>query len=146
MLIPANKFGTQATSILATLSGSQVDENTMIPLALNLSGNYNSPKISLAGGNSIETLLANTLKARVTGETQALQTQATEQFNAAQDSIKKEMKLKAEVIQDSVTKELEKQVDATKDKAVDEAKKLIKGFLPKPKSTTKPDTTMVKKN
>jgi hypothetical protein len=146
MLIPANKFGSQATSILATISGSQVDENTMIPLALNLSGTYNSPKIALAGGNSIETLLANTLKARVTGESQALQTKATEQFNAAQDSIKKEMKLKAEVIQDSVKKELEKQVDVTKDKAVDEAKKLLKGFLPKPKPTTKPDTTTVKNN
>lgn len=146
MLIPANKFGSQATSILATISGNQVDENTMIPLALNLSGTYNSPKIALAGGNSIETLLANTLKARVSGETQALQTKATEQFNAAQDSIKKEMKLKAEVIQDSVKKELEKQVDVTKDKAVDEAKKLLKGFLPKPKTTAKPDTTTVKNN
>lgn len=146
MLIPANKFGSQATSILATISGSQVDANTMIPLALNLSGTYNSPKIALAGGNSIESLLANTLKARVTGETQALQTKATEQFNAAQDSIKKEMKLKAEVIQDSVKKELEKQADVTKDKAVEEAKKLLKGFLPKPKPTTKPDTTTVKNN
>jgi hypothetical protein len=146
MLIPAGKFGAEANSILATISGSQVDENTMIPLALNLSGTYNSPSIALAGGNSIETLLANALKARVTGETQALQTKATEQFNAAQDSIKKEMKLKAEVVQDSVKKELEKQVDVTKDKAVDEAKKLLKGFFTKPKETTKPDTTTVKEN
>jgi len=146
MQIPAGEFGSQANSILATISGTQSDKNTMIPLALNLTGTYNSPKIALAGGNSIETLLTNALKARVTGETQALQSKATEQFNAAQDSIKTEMKLKAEIIQDSVKKELEKQADVTKDKAVDEAKKLIKGFFPKPKEKTKPDTTTVKNN
>ena len=124
MQIPAGKFGAQANSLLATISGTQVDENTTIPLALNLSGTYNSPKIALAGGNSIETLLANALKARVSGESQALQAQATEQFNAAQDSIKKEMKLKSEVVQDSVKKVIESQTNATKDKAVEEAKKL----------------------
>ncbi|MEN2280711.1 AsmA-like C-terminal region-containing protein [Algoriphagus sp. SE2] len=146
MQIPANKFGSQATSILATITGTQADENTMIPLALNLSGTYNSPKVSLAGGNSIENLLSSALKARVSGETQALQTKATEEFKVAQDSIKKEMKLKAEVVQDSVKKELEKQADVTKDKAVEEAKKLLKGFFPKPKETTKPDTTSGKNN
>ncbi len=145
MQIPAGKFGAQANSLLATISGTQVDENTTIPLALNLSGTYNSPKIALAGGNSIETLLANALKARVSGESQALQAQATEQFNAAQDSIKKEMKLKAEVVQDSVKKVIESQTNATKDKAVEEAKKLLKGFLSVPKET-KPDTTKIKEN
>ena len=145
MQIPAGKFGAQANSLLATISGTQVDENTTIPLALNLSGTYNSPKIALAGGNSIETLLANALKARVSGESQALQAQATEQFNAAQDSIKKEMKLKAEVVQDSVKKVIESQTNATKDKAVEEAKKLLKGFLSVPKET-KPDTTKTKEN
>ncbi|MBN3581571.1 hypothetical protein JYB64_04180 [Algoriphagus aestuarii] len=145
MQIPAGKFGAQANSLLATITGNQVDENTTIPLALNLSGTYNSPKIALAGGNSIETLLANALKARVSGESQALQAKATEQFNAAQDSIKKEMKLKAEVVQDSVKKVLESQTNATKDKAVEEAKKLLKGFLSTPKET-KPDTTKIKEN
>ncbi|WP_373396226.1 AsmA-like C-terminal region-containing protein [Algoriphagus halophilus] len=145
MQVPAGKFGAQANSILATISGSAVDENTKIPIALNLSGTYNSPKIALAGGNSIESLLTDALKARVSGEAQALQTKATEQFNAAQDSIKKEMKLKAEVVQDSVKKELEKQANVTKDKAVDEAKKLLKGFLSAPKET-KPDTTKIKEN
>ncbi|SIO05549.1 AsmA-like C-terminal region-containing protein [Algoriphagus halophilus] len=145
MQVPAGKFGVQANSILATISGSAVDENTKIPIALNLSGTYNSPKIALAGGNSIESLLTDALKARVSGETQALQTKATEQFNAAQDSIKKEMKLKAEVVQDSVKKEFEKQANVTKDKAVDEAKKLLKGFLSAPKET-KPDTTKIKEN
>lgn len=145
MQIPAGKFGAQANTLLASISGNQVDENTKIPLALNLSGTYNSPKIALAGGNSIETLLSNALKARVSGETQALQSKATEQFNAAQDSIKKEMKLKAEVVQDSVKKVLETQTNATKDKAASEAKKLLKGFLTPPKET-KPDTTKIKEN
>lgn len=146
MQVPAVKFGTQANAVLSTISGNTVNESTMIPIALNLSGTYNSPKITLAGGNSLENFLSNTLKARVAGETQTLQNLATEQFNAAQDSIKEEMKLKAEVIQDSVKKELEKQIDVTKDKAVDEAKKLLKGFLQKPKETVKPDTTTIKEN
>lgn len=147
MQIPAGKFGAQANSLLATITGTETDENTMIPLALNLSGTYNSPKISLAGGNSIESLLTNALKARVSGEAKGLQTQATEQFNAAQDSMKLALKAKSEVAQDSVKKELEKQVDVAKDKAVDEAKKLLKGFFPKSTpASTKPDTTTVKKD
>ncbi|WP_296698531.1 AsmA-like C-terminal region-containing protein [Algoriphagus sp.] len=146
MQIPAGQLGAQANSLLASISGNQADENTNIPLALNISGTYNSPKIALAGGNSIEALLTNALKARVSGETQALQTKATEEFNAAQDSIKKEMKLKAEVVQDSVKKVLQNQTNATKDKAADEAKKLLKGFFTKPKETTKPDTTSVNNN
>jgi hypothetical protein len=146
MLVPAGKFGAQANAILATISGTQVDENSMIPLAINLTGNYNSPKIALAGGNSMETLLSNALKARISGETQALQSKATEQFNIAQDSIKQELKLKAELIQDSVKKELQQQVSGSKDKAVEEAKKLFKGFLPKTKTPTKPDTTTIKEN
>jgi hypothetical protein len=146
MLVPAGKFGAQANAILVTISGTQVDENSMIPLALNLTGNYNSPKIALAGGNSMEALLSNALKARISGETQALQSKATEQFNAAQDSIKQELKLKAELIQDSVKKELQQQVSGSKDKAVEEAKKLLKGFLPKTKAPAKPDTTRINEN
>ena len=144
--VPAGKFGSQANNLLASLTGTAVDENTKIPVALNLSGTYNSPKITLAGGNSIETLLADALKARVSGETQALQSKATEQFNAAQDSLKQELKLKAEVAQDSLKKQLDKQVDESKDKAVEEAKKLLKGFFPRPKETTNPDTTKVVNN
>ncbi|WP_339875298.1 AsmA-like C-terminal region-containing protein [uncultured Algoriphagus sp.] len=146
MQIPAGKFGAQANTLLSSISGTAMDENTTIPLALNLSGTYNSPKISLAGGNSIESLLANALKARVTGEAKGLQTQATEQFNNAQDSLKQVLKAKSEVAQDSAKKELEKQVDVAKDKAVDEAKKLLKGFFPKSTPPAKPDTTGVKKD
>ncbi len=146
MQVPAGKFGAQANTILATISGVQVDENSMIPLAINLTGNYNSPKITLAGGNSIEALLGNALKARISGETQALQSKATQQFNVAQDSIKQELKLKAELIQDSVRKELQRQVNGSKDKVVEEAKKLLKGFLQKAKAPAKPDTTNVDNN
>jgi len=146
MQIPAGKFGAQANSLLASISGAGASETTTIPLALNLAGTYNSPKISLAGGNSIESLLANALKAKVSGEAKGLQTQATEQFNVAQDSLKQALKAKSEIAQDSAKKELEKQVDVAKDKAVDEAKKLLKGFFAKPAPATKPDTTTVKKD
>ncbi|PZX57943.1 AsmA-like C-terminal region-containing protein [Algoriphagus chordae] len=146
MLIPAGKFGSQANSLLASITGTAMDENSTIPLALNLSGTYNSPKISLAGGNSIESLLTNALKARVSGEATGLQTQATEQFNASQDSMKQVLKAKSVVAQDSAKKELEKQVDVAKDKAVDEAKKLLKGFFPTSTPVTNPDTTTVKKD
>ncbi|WPR74912.1 AsmA-like C-terminal region-containing protein [Algoriphagus sp. NG3] len=146
MQIPAGKFGSQANSLLASISGAAVDENTSIPLALNLSGTYNSPKIALAGGNSIESLLTNALKARVSGEAKGLQTKATEQFNAAQDSMKQVLKTKSAMAQDSTKKELEKQADVAKDKAVDEAKKMLKGFFPKSTPTAKPDSTSVKKD
>jgi len=145
MEIPAGKFGSQANALLASISGTSASENTTIPLALNLTGSYNSPKIALAGGNSIETLLTNALKSRISGETEKLQAEATKQFNAAQDSIKQELQVKSTALQDSVKKELMKQTDASKDKAVNEAKKLLKGFIPKA-PTPKPDTTAVKNN
>lgn len=143
MQIPAGKFGSQANSILAAISGTQPDENTMIPLALNLSGTYNNPKIGLAGGNSIENLLANALKSRVSNESEILQEKATEQFKIAQDSMKQSIQLKATAVQDSVKKEVEKKIGETQNKAVDEAKNLLKGLLkPKPQPV-KPDTTTV---
>lgn len=144
MQVPAGKFGSQANTLLASISGTGASENTQIPLALNLTGSYNAPKIALAGGNSIETLLANALKSRVAGETEKLQAEATKQFAAAQDSIKQGLQVKAAALQDSVKKELVKQTDASKDKAVEEAKKLLKGFLPKP--AAKQDTTANKNN
>lgn len=145
MDIPAGKFGAQANALLASISGTGASESTTIPLALNLTGSYNAPKIALAGGNSMETLLANALKSRVSGESEKLQAEATRQFNAAQDSIKQQLQVKATALQDSVKKELGKQTDATKDKAVEEAKKLLKGFLPKP-APAKPDTTTTQNN
>jgi hypothetical protein len=141
MQVPAGQFGTQANSILATISGTEASTSTLIPIALNLSGTYNQPKISLAGGNSIENLLTNALKSRFDSEKDNLQAKATAEFQAAQDSIKQEIKLKAEVVQDSVRKELEKKVNQSTGKAVDEAKTLLKGLIVKPKA--KPDTTQV---
>lgn len=141
MQVPAGQFGAQANSILATISGTESSESTMIPIAINLGGTYNQPKISLAGGNSIEALLSNALKSRFDSEKENLQEKATAEFQAAQDSIKQEMKLKAEVFQDSLKKELEKKTNETAGKAVDEAKNLLKGLINKPKA--KPDTTKV---
>ncbi|MDI1321525.1 MAG: AsmA-like C-terminal region-containing protein [Algoriphagus sp.] len=146
MQVPAGKFGSQANAILATISGTQADENSMIPIALNLTGSYNSPKIALAGGNSIETLLANALKSRASNESEKVQDLATEQFKIAQDSLKQTVQLKASAIQDSVLKEAEKRIGNTQNKAVDDAKTLLKGLLkPKPQPV-KPDTTAVKNN
>lgn len=139
MQVPAGQFGAQANSILATISGTESTESTLIPLAINLSGSYNQPKIGLAGGNSIESLLTNALKSRFDSEKENLQAKATAEFQAAQDSIKQEIKLKAEIVQDSVKKELEKKVNQSTEKAMDEAKNLLKGLLVKPKA--KPDTT-----
>ncbi|MBC6367550.1 AsmA-like C-terminal region-containing protein [Algoriphagus sp. AK58] len=139
MQVPAGKFGTQANTLLANISGTQANESTLIPVSINLSGSYNQPKISLAGGNSIEALLTNALKSRVDSEKQNLQAKATQEFQAIQDSLKQELKLKADLAQDSLKKELEKKGIQTKDKAVEEAKTLLKGLLVKPKP--KPDTT-----
>ncbi|WP_111670137.1 AsmA family protein [Algoriphagus litoralis] len=141
MQVPAGQFGAQANSILATISGTESSESTMIPIAINLGGTYNQPKISLAGGNSIESLLSNALKSRFDSEKENLQEKATAEFQAAQDSIKLGLKMKAEVFQDSLKKELEKKTNETAGKAVDEAKNLLKGLLTKPKA--KVDTTKV---
>ncbi len=141
MQVPAGQFGAQANSLLAAISGTEASQSTLIPIAINLGGTYSQPKISLAGGNSMEALLANALKSRLSSEKENLQEKATEQFQAAQDSIRQEIKLKAEVIQDSLKKELAKKTNETADKAVDEAKNLLKGLLTKPKP--KPDTTKI---
>ncbi|GMQ27359.1 AsmA-like C-terminal region-containing protein [Algoriphagus confluentis] len=146
MNVPAGKFGTQATGLLASLTGNAIDQNTPIPLAFNLTGNYKNPKVSLAGGNSIETILADALKSRVQGETKALQDQAKEQFAVIQDSLKQELQTKATMVQDSLKKEVEKQTNLVKEKASEEARKILKGFLPKSPPTTKPDTTVKKEN
>lgn len=143
MQVPAGKFGAQANALLATISGTEANESTLIPVSINLGGTYNSPKIGLAGGNSIENLLASALKSRVSSEKENIQEQVTQQFKAAEDSMKRELQLKAEVVQDSVKKEAEKKVEETKVKVVEEAKSTLKGIIGR-KIQTKPDTT--KKN
>lgn len=138
MQVPAGKFGAKANSILATISETEANQSTQIPIALKIGGSYNQPKISLAGENSIETLLTNALKSRLDSEKENLQAKATQEFQAAQDSLKQELKTKADVLQDSLKKELEKKTGKATEKAVDEAKTLLKGLLTKPK--TKPDS------
>ncbi|GGZ18821.1 hypothetical protein GCM10007049_08880 [Echinicola pacifica] len=139
MQVPASKLGSQANSLIATITGSETTEDTKIPIALNLGGTYQAPKISLAGGQSMEALLTNALKARAGSEGAKLQDQVTEQFKAQEDSVKQEMKAKAAVAQDSVKKELDKKIQETQDKAGEQVKGLINGLFNKNK--TSPDTT-----
>jgi hypothetical protein len=145
LMVPASKFGSQANALLTNLLGNQSNQETIIPIALNLTGTYNSPKISLAGGNSIESMLSSALQSRTGISAGSIQDQVAEEFKAQQDSMKQELKLKASVVQDSVKKELEKQVNVGKDQAIKEAKKLLKGFLT-PKQPVKPDTIKVNNN
>ncbi|MDO9551566.1 AsmA-like C-terminal region-containing protein, partial [Rhodonellum sp.] len=147
MQVPAGKFGAQANTLLATISKTEANESTLIPVAISLGGTYSSPKIGLAGGNSLESLLTNALKSRVSSEKENLTAKATEQFKAAEDSLKQELKLKAEILQDSVKKEAEKKVTETKSKALEEAKGLLRGVLGnKAKPVVKPDTTKKEDN
>jgi hypothetical protein len=140
MMVPAGQFGSQANTLLATISGSEINESTLIPVSLNLSGTYNSPRVSLAGGDSIENLIASALRSRVSQETEKVQEMVTQQFKAAEDSVKKELQLKAEMAQDSLKKEAERRLDDTKDKAVDEAKNILRGVIGRQRQA-KPDTT-----
>ncbi|WP_194775993.1 AsmA-like C-terminal region-containing protein [Pararhodonellum marinum] len=140
MQVPAGRFGSQANAILSTLSGDGARASTVIPVSLNLGGTYQNPTIGLAGGNSIEALLTNALRSRLSSEQQQLQQQVTDEFRAKEDSLKQELTRKSQVAQDSVKKEAEKLVEQTKDKAADEVKNILKGVLGRPKPT-KPDTS-----
>ncbi|RZS95799.1 AsmA-like C-terminal region-containing protein [Cecembia calidifontis] len=93
MQVPAGRFGAQANALLASISGTEANASTLIPVAISLGGNYNNPRISLAGGNSIENLLATALQSRVRSEKENIEQQVTQQFKAAEDSIKKELHL-----------------------------------------------------
>ncbi len=140
--VPANKFGSQANALLTNLMGTKADQETTIPIALNLTGTYGSPKISFAGNNSLESMLTAALQSKTGSSAGSIQEIVAEEFKSKQDSMKQELKLKAAVAQDSAKKELEKQVNVAKDQAIKEGKKLLKNFLPQ-KETSKPDTTKV---
>ncbi|MBD8491117.1 hypothetical protein IFO69_20350 [Echinicola sp. CAU 1574] len=142
MQVPAGKFGSQANSLLASISGTEVTGDTKIPVAINLGGTYQQPKISLAGGNSMEALITNALKSRASAEGEKLQNQVAEQFKAQEDSVKQELKAKANAAQDSAKKELNKKVEEAQNQAADEVKDLLKGFFNKSKPKT--DTTKTK--
>ncbi|GHB37606.1 AsmA-like C-terminal region-containing protein [Mongoliitalea lutea] len=142
MQVPAGKFGSTANNLLATISGTQASTSTLIPVAINLGGSYASPRFSLAGGNSIENLLATAVQSRVQTERQNIQEQATQQFRAAEDSIKRELQVRSEQLQDSARREAERKVNEAKGKATDEATRVIRNLI-RPRNTA-PDTT--KKN
>jgi hypothetical protein len=141
MMVPAGRFGEQANNLLATISNTQASSSTLIPLSINLGGTYNSPQVGLAGGNSMETLLTNALRSRVASERENLQAQATEQFRAAEDSLKREIRARADILQDSVKREAERKVTDTRERAVEEAKNVLKGVIGRNRPAAKPDTT-----
>lgn len=141
MQVPAGKFGAQANTLLAAISGNEVSEATIIPLAISLGGTYNMPRVGLAGGNSIENLLVTALKSRVGNEKENIQQEVSRQFKAAEDSLKKELKLKADIVQDSVKKEADKKINETKTRAVEEAKTVLRGLL-KPRPAKKDSTKL----
>lgn len=139
MQVPAGKFGSTANNLLSTISGTQATASTMIPIAVTLGGSYASPRFSLAGGNSIENLLANAFQSRVQTERQNITEQATQQFRAAEDSIRRELQVRSQQLQDSARREAEKKVNEVKGKATDEATKVIRNLI-RPRNTP-PDTT-----
>lgn len=141
MMVPAGRFGEQANNLLATISNTQANSSTLIPLSISLGGTYSSPQVGLAGGHSMETLLTNALKSRVSSERENLQAQATEQFRAAEDSLKREIKIRADILQDSVKKEAERKVTDTRERAVEEAKNVLKGVIGRNRPAARPDTT-----
>ena len=136
MNVPVEKFGSQATGLLSSLTNTDAS-TAVIPLGFNLQGNYANPKISLAGGDNIESYVANALKSRLTSATDQVKQDLTTEFKAREDSVKQELRAKAEVARDSVKSEAAKIVNQTKDKAVDELKGLLKGFGNR---KSKPDT------
>jgi len=144
MQIPAGKLGSQANNLLANIAGTEATGDTKIPVAINLGGTYQQPKLGLAGGESMEAMITNAFKTRATSEGQKIQEKAAEQFKAQEDSVKKQLKVKAEAAQDSAKKELNKKVEEAKGQAAEEVKDLVKGLFSKPK--TKADTTKSKPN
>jgi len=140
MQVPAGQFGQQANQALAKIGNTTANMSSMIPLALTFGGSYNNPKIGLAGGNSMESLLTNALRSRVDQEKQNLVEKATASFQAKEDSLKKELKVKAEVLQDSVKREAERRVSGVKSRVTEEAKSKVKGLL-NTRTRTTPDTS-----
>src|SRR5690606_10411231 len=125
--VPVDKLGSQVTNVLSSIANEDVSSAT-IPLGINIQGRYANPKISLAGGESIENYVTNALKARLSSATGEIQENLSEEFKVREDSLKQEIRAKAEQVKDSAKVEAEKIINETKDKAVDELKNLLKGF------------------
>jgi hypothetical protein len=160
MQVPAGSFGAQLNNVIAGISGTDAPGTTIIPVALTLGGTYQNPNVSLAGGSSIENLLASALRSRVGAERgraeeqiKQAQADAIDQFRAKEDSIKTEMKQKAEVAKDSVRREADRAVEEAKRRATQDAKNVLRRGLGLPGSTpatttppVKPDTTVRENN
>ncbi|WP_143959407.1 AsmA-like C-terminal region-containing protein [Litoribacter populi] len=148
MKVPAGSFGGQVNNLLSTISGAGAGAtSTIIPVSINIGGSYQNPRLNLAGGNSIENLLTQAVRARVDAERgkvedqlQQVQAEVVEQYRAKEDSLKNELKQKADSARDSVRREADRQVEEAKNKAANEAKNALRrglgGFIPAKKDTS----------
>lgn len=154
MQVPAGSFGAQINNLLAGVAGTEIIGTTTIPINLNIAGTYQNPNVSLAGGQSIENILASALKSRVGAERgrvesqiQQAQTEAVEQFRAKEDSIKTELKQKADLAKDSARREAERVIEEQKRRAGQEAKNILRRGLGVPTPTpARPDTAVIENN
>ncbi|MCC5937250.1 MAG: hypothetical protein JJU34_08215 [Lunatimonas sp.] len=132
MQVPAEKFGSQINSLVSGLTGSDL-RGTSIPLAINIGGTYGNPRIGLATGEGLDTYLANALRSRVSATGARVQEQVAAEFQAKEDSLRQEIKERAEVVKDSVRAEADRVLDQTKEKAAEEVRGLLRGLTrPKP--------------
>lgn len=131
MQVPAEKLGSQINSLVSGLTGSDLS-GTTIPLAFNLGGTYNNPRVSLASGENLDTYLTNMLKSRASATASKVQEDLTAEFKAREDSLRQEIKQKAEVVKDSVSNEAERIVEQTTEKAKEEVKNILRN-LARPK-------------
>ena len=138
MQVPVEKFGSQVNSLIAGLTGSDLS-GTSVPLAFNIGGTYGSPSIGLASGDNLDTYLTSFLRSRATSATSNIQEDLTAQFKAREDSLRLEMKQKAEVAKDSVRSEAERVVEEATNKAKEEVKNVLRNLTrPRPQSQPEP--------
>ena len=137
MQVPVEKFGSQVNSLIAGLTGSDLS-GTSVPLAFNIGGTYGSPNIGLASGDNLDSYVTSFLRSRASSATANVQEDLTAQFKAREDSLRLEIKQKAEVAKDSARSEAERVVDETTNKAKEEVKNVLRN-LTRPRPQQQPD-------
>lgn len=140
MQVPVEKFGSQVNSLIAGLTGSDLS-GTSVPLALNIGGTYGSPNIGLASGDNLDSYVTSFLRSRATSAASNVQEDLTSQFKAREDSLRLEIKQKAEVAKDSARSEAERLVEETSNKAKEEVKNVLRNLTrprPQPQSDPQP--------
>jgi hypothetical protein len=137
MQVPVEKFGSQVNSLIAGLAGTDL-RGTTVPLAFNIGGTYNSPNVGLASGDNLETYLTGFLRSRASAASSNIQDNLAAEFKAREDSLRQEIKQKAEVAKDSVRSEAERIVEESKDKAKEEVKNVLRN-LTRPRPQNQPD-------